>query len=308
MNHKKIIFMGSSSISEKYLKSLLENNFKVIAVYTQPPRKKGRGMTITNSSIHNFAIKNKIPVLNPINFKSKESIREFKELDPDISIVMGYGLLLPKAIINIPRFGCINIHVSLLPRWRGASPIEHAIIFGDTKTGVSIFRIEEKLDSGPIIASSDINIKENISKEKLTTELYEIGNNLLIKSLPKIFNKEISFKKQDNSKATYAKKITSEFRKINFNNNVINVYNFIRAFSPNPAAWFTYNSERFKIIECSMEKCESIESAIINEKFHIGCINGKIIPKLIQREGKKVMKIEEFIKGFKFQINQKVNA
>ena len=300
--------MGSSSISVNYLNLLLENDLNVVAIYTQPPRRKGRGMSIKNSAVHNLSIEKKIPVYHPINFKLKEVLKTFKELKPDIAVVMGYGLLLPKKILQIPNFGCINIHVSLLPRWRGASPIEHSILHGDKKTGVSIFKIEEKLDSGPIIASQEMNIEDNFSKDTLTFELNKIGNKLLIKTLPNIFDKKILIKKQDNTKATYAKKITSELRKIDFNNDVVNVYNFVRAFSPKPSAWFTYKNERFKIIKCSLEKCESTESTIINDKFHIGCVNGKIIPKIIQREGKKAMKLEEFLKGFNFEINKKVNA
>ena len=220
---------------------------------------------------------------------------------------MSYGLLLPKEILSIPNFGCINVHVSLLPRWRGAAPIEHAILNGDKKTGISIFQIEEKLDSGPIIASKEININ-NFSKEELTLKLNKIGINLLSKILPKIFDKKISMQNQDDFKATYAKKITPELRKINFNDNINNVYNHIRAFSSKPSAWFIYNNDRINIIKCSMEICNSKASIIMNEEFHIGCINGKIIPQIIQREGKKPMKVKEFLKGFKLEINQKVNA
>tara|TARA_B100000686_G_C16647733_1_gene893780 strand:+ start:118 stop:1047 length:930 start_codon:yes stop_codon:yes gene_type:complete len=305
---ERIVFMGSDEISSKYLISLIQNNFNIVAVYTYPPKKKGRGMKIKNSLVHSIADKNNIAVYYPTNLNIEEKINEFKVLKPDIAIVMGYGLLIPYDFLKIPKFGFINIHVSLLPRWRGASPIEYSILNGDQKTGITIFQIEKSLDTGPIISSAMINIDKNIFKEDLTNKLNKIGASLLINTLPKIFLNNILLKKQDHSQATYAKKINTEFRKINFNDKVNNVYNHIRAFSPKPSAWFFYKGNRINIIECSMKFCNSKPSTILNDQFHIGCLGGKIIPKIIQREGKKPMVIKEFLKGFKFKINQKVNA
>ena len=156
MRRERIIFMGTPDIARIYLQSLVENQYNIIAVFTQPPRKQGRGMQIHNSPVHKLAVENNIPVFYPKNFANLDTINEFKKLNPDIVIVMGYGLLLPKPILKIPIYGCINIHVSLLPRWRGASPIEHAILCGDQTTGVSIFKLEEQLDTGPIIAVQKI--------------------------------------------------------------------------------------------------------------------------------------------------------
>lgn len=300
--------MGTSSIAVTYLNCLIENNFNIIASYTQPPRKKDRGMLLKKSPIHDLSLLNNIPIFHPINFKNPETIEVFKKLEPDIAIVMSYGLLLPKKILEIPNFGCINIHVSLLPRWRGASPIEHAILYGDKETGVSIFQIKEKLDSGPIIAKESINILNNVYKDDLELKLNKIGTKLLLDILPNIFLNKISKENQNESYVTYAKKISSEFRKINFNNDVTSVYNHIRAFSTSPSSWFIYKNERINIIKCSMVKCKSIPSTILCDKFHIGCANGKIIPEVIQREGKKPLQIDEFLKGFKFEVNEKVNA
>ena len=221
---------------------------------------------------------------------------------------MGYGLLIPKTILDIPNYGFINIHVSLLPRWRGASPIEHALLYGDNKTGVSLIFLEEKLDAGPIIASDEIKINKKFNKEILTNKLNAIGKSLLINNLENIFQKRVMLKKQDLSKVTYANKITSELRKINFHQDIESIFNKIRAFSPKPSAWFFYENERINIIQCSVKKCNSEKSKILNDKFHIGCKNGKIIPEIIQRQGKKPMKIEDFLRGFKFNIGHKVNA
>ena len=307
MINKRIIFMGTPQISKYYLNSLIQNKYNVVAVYTQPPRKQGRGMRIKNSPVHECAQEKNITVYHPQNFNSSKIINEFKKIKSDIVVVMGYGLILPQKILKIPTYGFINIHVSLLPKWRGAAPIEHAILNGDKITGVSIFQIEKKLDSGPIIDSKSIKVKKNYSKDELIKLLNEAGSNLLNLSLPKIFEKKILFKKQDNSKATYAIKITSEIRKINFNQKVNDVYNHIRAFSPKPSAWFFFENQRINIIKCSKKKCNSKESKILNKDFHIGCVDGKIIPEIIQKEGKKPMDIKEFLRGFNFSIDQKVN-
>ena len=308
MRKERIIFMGTPNIAIPYLQSLIDNKYNIIAVYTQMPRKQGRGMKIQNSAVHTLALKYKIPIFHPKNFASLETIKEFKQLNPDIAVVMGYGTLLPKKILNTPVYGCINIHVSVLPKWRGPAPIEHAIFNGDKTTGISIFQLEEKLDAGPIIAAQEININNTFSKEDLTIQLNKLGTSLLTKILPDLFDKKISLQKQDDTKATYAKKITPELRKINFNNDIIKVYNHIRAFSPKPSAWFIFNNERINIIKCSMKICSAEMSTIINDQFHIGCRNGKIIPQIIQRQGKKPMRISEFLKGFTFKVGEKISA
>ena len=308
MRQERIVFMGSPEISMVYLKSLIDHQYNIIATYTQPPRKQGRGMLMQKSPVYELSLEHNIPVYHPKNFASIENINELKKLEPDLVVIMGYGLLLPKSILQIPLFGCINIHVSLLPRWRGAAPIEHAILNGDKKTGVSIFLLEEKLDAGPIIATQEININKDINKGNLTSELNILGTLLLINTLPNLLDDKISTQKQDETFATYAKKIAPELRKINFNNEVNTVYNKIRAFAPKPSAWFVFNNERFNIIKCLMKICEAEASTIMNRQFHIGCKNGIIIPEIIQREGKKSMKIGEFLKGFTFDVGQKING
>ncbi len=308
MRQERIVFMGTPEISKVYLQSLIDHQYNIIAAYTQPPRKQGRGMQVQKSPVHTLSLEHNIPVYQPKNFASYENINELKKLKPDLVVVMGYGLLLPKSILQIPLHGCINIHVSLLPRWRGAAPIEYAILNGDEKTGVSIFLLEEKLDAGPIIATQQIKIDKDINKGNLTSELNILGTALLINTLPDLLDNKISAQKQEETYATYAKKITPELRRINFNNEVRTIYNQIRAFAPKPSAWFTVNNERFNILKCSMKICEAEASTIMNSQLHIGCKNGIIIPEIIQREGKKSMKIGEFLKGFAFEVGQKING
>lgn len=307
MKKKRIIFMGTPDISAAYLDSLISNDYNIIAVYSQPPREKDRGLNIKISPVQELALKNKLAIYNPIKF-DKNEIYNFKKLKPDLVIVMAYGLLLPVAILKIPFYGCVNIHVSLLPRWRGAAPIEYAIMNGDKETGITIFKLEEKLDSGPIISQSKIIIDDNITKQKLINKLNTIGIKLLLTSLPNMFTNKDIYEKQDEDLSTYANKITSLTTKIDFNKNVNEVFNKIKAFSPKPAAWFIYNNERIKIIEASIVLGDYSPSTIINNKFNIGCHGGKICPILIQREGKKPMMIENFLRGFNFNIGQKVNV
>ena len=308
MFSEKIIFMGTPNISSIYLQTLINNNFNIIAAFTQPPRKKSRGLSIQESSVHKLANLHKINIFTPTDLNNYKIQRKFEELNPELIIVMGYGLKLPNYLLDLPKFGCINIHVSLLPRWRGASPIEHSLMYGDTKTGITIFKLVEKMDAGPIIASKSINIDKSIIKDFLIKKLNLLGTDLLISVLPKIINKKINLKYQNNSKATYAIKISTEMRKLNFYDDVTMIDNKIRAFSHKPACWFFYNNERIKIIESSYSLGEFNASTILNDEFHIGCKNGKICPRIIQIEGKKPMDIKHFLRGFKFTVGSKINA
>ena len=308
MENYRIIFMGSPKIASDYLQVLVESNFNVIGVYTQPPRPKGRGLIMQNSYVHKEAIKNDIPVYHPINFNDQKTLENFTKLNPDLVIVMAYGILLPNKIVNYPKFGCINIHVSLLPHWRGASPIEYTLLNGDKKTGVTIFQLVDKIDAGPIISQDSMLVDENWSKEELFKKLNNMGKQLLINTLPNYFENKIILKDQNEKNATYASKVTSEMTKIDFYKNVKDVFNQVRAFSPKPGAWFLFQNERIKIISCKKIINNSQPSIILNKSFHIGCNNGAIVPIIIQREGKKLMEIKDFLRGFQFSVGQRVNV
>jgi len=308
MLNKKIIFMGTPQIASFYLDSLIRQKYNIIATYTQPPKKKGRGMKIEESAVHRLASSNNIPVFSPSNFFDDNEKHNLEKLKPDLIIVMAYGLKLPKFILKLPRLGCINIHVSLLPRWRGASPIEHALLNGDKKTGISIFKLVEEMDAGPIIIDESIEISNNINKDQLIEKLNNTGVQLINSILPNIFNNKITYVDQNHDLKTYAPKISSSMRKLDFNQSIDSLHNKIRAFSFKPSAWFFYKQERIKIIEADFVKGEWEPSLVINDLFHIGCKDGKMCPKIIQREGKKPMKLEEFLRGFIFEVNSKINV
>ena len=182
MDNHRIIFMGSPNIASEYLQVLVRSNLNVVSVYTQPPRPKGRGMFIQKSAVHNEALKQGIPVYHPENFKDYKNLDFFIKLKPDLVVVMAYGILLPNKILSCPKFGCINMHVSLLPHWRGAAPVEHALLNGDNESGVTIFKLVNKLDAGPIISQASISIDENFNKEKLFNKLNDMGKQLIIKT------------------------------------------------------------------------------------------------------------------------------
>ncbi len=308
MASRRIIFMGTPEISSIYLQSLIDSDQNIIAVFTQPPRKKGRGMKIQQSPVHKLAEDNSISVFTPTDLNLNISLNKIKELKPDLIIIMGYGLKIPTNILDFPKYGCINIHVSLLPRWRGASPIEYTLLNGDKEAGITIFKLIEKMDAGPIIFQDSIAIDNKINKDDLTSKLNNIGKKSLIRILPNIFDNKIKFKAQDNNKVTYTKKILPDMRKLDFNENVEIIHNKIRAFSPYPCAWFELNNERIKIIKSNFVKGNWLPSTIINDQFHIGCTFGKICPQIIQREGKKPMLLSDFLKGYSFEIGTKINA
>ena len=191
MASRRIIFMGTPEISSIYLQSLIDSDQNIVAVFTQPPRKKGRGMKIQQSPVHKLAEDNSISVFTPTDLNLNISLNKIKELKSDLIVIMGYGLKIPSNILDLPKCGCINIHVSLLPRWRGASPIEYTLLNGDKEAGITIFKLIEKMDAGPIIFQDSIAIDNTINKDDLTSKLNNIGKKSLIRILPNIFDGKV---------------------------------------------------------------------------------------------------------------------
>ena len=307
MQDKKIIFMGTPDIAAQHLNVLFKKNLNIVGVFTQPPRKKNRGMRIEKSEVHQIAEKNNIEVFYPTSI-DVTVIEKVKSLEPALIIVIAYGIILPSKFLNIPKYGCINIHVSLLPRCRGAAPIEHAILAGDEKTGISVISISPKLDAGDILMQESFAIDKDINSDDLTINLTNLGKKTLMETLPLLFENKLIRKKQDESKVTYANKFISEDRKINFYNSSDDVYNNIRAHGPKPGSWFTYRGERIKIIKAKKINELGKSSTILNKDFMIACKDGAILPLLIQREGKKVVSLDDFLRGFTFSIQDKLNV
>ena len=295
----KIVFMGTPEFSVPTLDALIKNKFNIVRVYTQPPKKSKRGQKINASPIEEFSKKNKINFRNPISLDSKEEFEIFKELSPDLAVVVAYGQIIPKIFLGTAKFGFINIHASLLPKWRGAAPIQRAIMNGDTKTGVSIMRIEEKLDGGPVLSAKELDLDQTTTYGEIEKKLSELGASVLIESLKKIENGKAKFVDQVHSEATYAKKIDKTETKINWNLDANEVIRHIHGLSPNPGAWFEYENERFKVLRANKSSATGKPGSVLDEKLTIGCKSDSIQILEIQRQGKNKQTTKEFLLGNK---------
>ena len=295
----KIVFMGTSEFSVPTLEILIKNKFSIVAAYTQPPKKSKRGQKINPSPIEEFSKKNKINIRNPITLNNDDEFKNFKELSPDIVVVVSYGQIIPKNFLNISKFGFINIHASLLPKWRGAAPIQRAIMNGDKKIGVSIMKIEEKLDSGPVIASKEIELDQNDIHGDIEKKLSKIGADLLVESLKSLKAGNLKFINQVHSEATYAKKIDKNETKINWDLDASKVLAHIHGLSPSPGAWFEYENERFKVLRAKASTANGKSSYVLDQNLTVACKSNSIQILELQRQGKNKQTSKEFLLGKK---------
>lgn len=299
--------MGTPEFSVPILKSIFESNHKVLEVYTQPPKKKNRGQKILNSPIHEYANKLKISVRNPISLNKKEEIEYIKNLKPDIVIVVAYGNILPSSLLNLKNILFINIHASLLPRWRGAAPIQRAIMNMDNETGISIMKIEPKLDSGPVMLQSKVKINPNSNFEELSGEMSRLGAKLILDALDLIRENKAKFIPQNETEVTYAKKIQKTEAKINWSEEAENIIAKINALNPNPGCWFELDGLRIKIIKAKEIICEGIPGSVLDEKLTIGCLKNAVRILEIKKEGKQKMTTKEFLQGNKIKVGKNLN-
>ncbi|MBK48028.1 MAG: methionyl-tRNA formyltransferase [Pelagibacteraceae bacterium] len=301
----KVAFMGTPEFALPGLESIYKN-FDLVHCYTQPSRPSGRGQKISHTPVKNFCIKKNINVSTPVNFKKNEELQKLNKMNCDVIVVAAYGIILPKEVLNIPKYGAINIHASLLPFWRGAAPIQRALLAGDKKTGITIMQMEEKLDSGNIILQKEIEISEENTAQEIHDKLALLGGDLINNALKELErNKKIKSVSQNEEKATYAKKIRPEETKIDWNKSGIEILRQIKAIG----GWFKLGNERIKIFDAKISNIENKSSGIIIDKnFSISCGNNDAInPKILQKSGGTKMDIHEFLRGFEFKINQKVN-
>jgi len=303
----KIVFMGTPEFSVPTLEALIKNKFNILSVYTQPPKKSKRGQKINVSAVQEFAKKNKLNLRTPESLNSDKEYKIFKKLSPDLVVVVAYGKLIPKNFLNTVKFGFINIHASLLPKWRGAAPIQRAIMNGDTKTGVSIMKIEEKLDSGPVLLVKEIDLDQNITYGEVEKKLSIAGASLLIESLKKIEDGEAKFIDQAHSEATYAKKINKNETKINWNLDARKVLAHIHGMSPNPGAWFEYENERFKVLRAKISTANGKSSCVLDENLTVACKSNSIQILELQRQGKNKQTAKEFLLGKKINSGSILN-
>jgi len=294
-----IVFMGTPEFSVPTLNALINNKCNVVKVYTQPPKKSKRGQKVNPSPVDEFCKKNNINFNNPTNLNNKEELKIFKKLSPDIVVVVAYGQIIPKNFLDIAKFGFINIHASLLPKWRGAAPIQRAIMNGDKKIGVSIMKIEEKLDSGPVLASKEINLDQKATHGEIEKQLSIIGANLLIESLKNIEDGNSKFINQAHSEATYAKKIDKGETKISWNLDANKILSYIHGLSPNPGAWYEYENERYKVLRAKISTANGKPGSILDENLTVACKSNSIQILELQRQGKNKQTTKEFLLGKK---------
>ena len=260
----KIIFMGTPEFSVPILKSIHNSKHNVIEVYTQPPKKKNRGQLINLTPIHEFSNKNNIKVRCPDQLNTEEEINNLKKQKPDVVVVVAYGKLLPSRFLNFEHIKFINVHASLLPKWRGAAPIQRSIMNLDKETGISIMKIIPKLDAGPVMMKSKIKITKNSNFLSLSKELSLLGADMILKSLESIEKNSENFIDQVEREATYAKKIDKKESKIEWNTEAKNIIAKINALYPNPGSWFQYKGSRLKII-----KAIEVEKKVVQVKLLI---------------------------------------
>ncbi len=294
-----VVFMGTPKFSVPALEILIKEKFNILKVYTQPPKKSKRGQKINSSPIENFCKKNEINFSNPKNLDNEKEFNTFQKLSPDIVIVVAYGQIIPKKFLTKTKFGFINIHGSLLPKWRGAAPIQRAIMNGDKKIGISIMKIEEKLDSGPVLMSKELELDQNKTYGEIEEQLSIEGANLLIESLKIIKAGNSKFINQNHSLATYAKKIEKSETKINWSLNANKVLGHIHSLSPNPGAWFQYKNERFKVLRVRISSKNGKAGSVIDENLTIGCDSDSIQILELQRQGKNKQNAKDFLLGSK---------
>jgi len=299
----KIVFMGTPEFSIPTLEAIIKNKLNILSAYTQPPKKSKRGQKINPSPIEYFCKKNKIDCRNPISLNSKEEFEIFKKLSPDIVVVVAYGKIIPNFFFSLAKLGFINIHASLLPKWRGAAPIQRAIMNRDKKIGVSIMKIEEKLDSGPILVKKELALDQNATHGEIEKLLSVVGANLLIENLKNIENDNSKFINQKNSEATYAKKIEKNETKINWNLDADKVLAHIHGLSPRPGAWFEYQKERFKVLKAKINPIHGKAGTVVDESLTIACKSNSIKILELQRQGKNKQTTKEFLLGKKISNN-----
>ena len=291
--------MGTPEFSVPTLDTLIKNKFNILTAYTQSPKRSKRGQKVNPSAIEEFCKKNKINFRNPLSLNSKVEFENFRKLSPDVVVVVAYGKIIPKIFLNIAKFGFINIHASLLPKWRGAAPIQRAIMNKDKKIGVSIMKIEEKLDSGPVLATKELVLDQNATHGEIEKKLSVMGANLLIENLKNIEDGNPKFVDQVQSEATYAKKIDKGETKINWNLDANKVLAHIHGLSPSPGAWFEYENERFKVLNAKISTVNGKSSSVLDENLTIGCKSDSIQILELQRQGKNKQTAKEFLLGKK---------
>jgi methionyl-tRNA formyltransferase len=301
----RLVFMGTPDFAVPALRAIRDAGHEVVAVYTQPPRAAGRGMDLRKSPVHQAAEQASLPVLTPERLKSPEEGERFRALEADAAVVVAYGLILPKPILDAPRHGVFNVHASLLPRWRGAAPINRAIMAGDSVSGVSIMRLTEGLDAGPVCLTGRVKIGPEMTAGELHDALAPLGAELMAKALAELEQGTLRCRPQHDEAATYAPKLDPREMRINWRLKARDVHDRIRGLSPHPGAWFEIElggkRERIKVLRSALAKGSGPAGTLLDDKLTIACGKGAVRLTDVQRAGKKPMAVADFLRGVKLR-------
>ena len=296
-----IIFMGTSKFAVPILEKISESKLNISVVYTQPPKKSSRGMKIQKTPIQVKSELLGLPIRTPSSLKNNIDEYNFiKKIKPTIVVVISYGQIIPKEYLELSKNGFLNIHASILPKFRGAAPIQRAIMSRDIETGISFMKINENLDTGPILETYKIKIDQNLNTTELEKKLSQLGAEKIIENIDNIITGKAKFKEQDHSKATYAEKINKKEGKITWSDNAKKIIGKINGLYPSPGAYFMFNGERYKILKAKIGNGSGHPGEVLNDALEIACSNNESIKVIeIQKEGKKIQKIDEFLNGSK---------
>ncbi len=296
----RIIFAGTPDFAARHLTALLSSEHEVIAVYTQPDRPAGRGKKLTASPVKHIALENNLPVYQPENFRPEQSKQQLADLKADIMVVVAYGLLLPQAVLDTPALGCINVHGSILPRWRGAAPIQRSIWAGDKETGITIMQMDIGLDTGDMLKIATLPIEPDDTSASMYEKLAKLGPQALLSCLSDIATGHVTATKQDDSQANYAQKLSKEEAKIDWTQSAEFIERSIRAFNPWPVSYFTVADHNIKVWQSCVEESSVTEPAgtiLRADKSGIYIATGKntLVLKQIQLSGKKAMSVQDVL-------------
>jgi methionyl-tRNA formyltransferase len=301
----RLAFMGTPDFAVPALAELLAQGHDIAAVYSQPPRPKGRGMEALPGPVHKFALGHGLTVRTPLSLKGEAEQAEFAALDLDAAIVVAYGLHLPKPILEAPRLGCFNLHGSLLPRWRGAAPIQRAVMAGDAETGVMVMKMEEGLDTGPVLMAEKVRIGRKTSGE-LAEELARLGADLMVRTLSALDRDAVAENPQASDGVTYAKKIAKEEARIDWRRSAAEIDCQIRGLSPWPGAFTEARGERLKILYADPAAGNGAPGEVIGDDLTVACGEGALRLVRVQRAGSRVMAADELLKGFPLPVGTKL--
>jgi methionyl-tRNA formyltransferase len=299
----RVVFMGTPDFSCALLKEIVAKGHEVAAVYSRPPQAAGRGMALRKSPVHELAERFSIPVFTPRSFKDPREIEAFQGLRADVGVVAAYGLILPRAILDAPRFGCLNLHASLLPRWRGAAPIQRALMAGDAESGVMVMKMEEGLDTGPVAAQGRVSVPPDTTAGELHDRLSALGADLMTRALDQLSRGALTFTPQAETGVTYAHKIDKAEARIDWNRPARELHNLVRGLSPFPGAFFEADfgrgPERVKVLRAQIAEGSGPPGAALDDAGLIACGEGALRLLRVQRAGKAEMSAAEFLRGCK---------